>query len=118
MTTAHVPVSGILRMHKQWLENPDEGRRANFTGVTLNEAAFAGADLRDAIFQGSTMLDANLAGAIFEARKAEPGGFAASQSRRGRFNRSRYFASGLRQRLAAGFHSRGGYGERVFHAPG
>jgi hypothetical protein len=42
MTTAHIPVSGILLLHKQWLENSGEGRRADLTGITMNEAMFAG----------------------------------------------------------------------------
>ena len=57
---ADLPINGILQAHLLWLGNPKAGRRADLTGMTLNESNFARADLRQAILNGVTLLDANL----------------------------------------------------------
>lgn len=50
----------ILTAHKKWLNNEDEGRRADFRGADLRHANLRGACLRDADFRGANLLAANL----------------------------------------------------------
>lgn len=48
----------ILDLHKKWLYNKEEGKRANLRGANL-----CGADLRGADLRGADMIDADLRGA-------------------------------------------------------
>ena len=48
----------ILKDHKKWLNNEDEGHRADLRGADLRDANLRGADL-----QGADLRDANLRGA-------------------------------------------------------
>src|ERR1700759_1187128 len=57
----HDPIRAALKAHSAWLENPDNGNRANLSGWTLNEANLASVKLRKAILSRATFLDANLA---------------------------------------------------------
>lgn len=50
----------ILTDHKKWLNNEDEGRRADFRGADLRHANLRGAGLRGADFRGANLLGANL----------------------------------------------------------
>lgn len=43
----------ILTDHKKWLNNEDEGRRADFRGADLRYANLRGADLTGADFRGA-----------------------------------------------------------------
>ena len=43
----------ILTDHKKWLNNEDEGRRADFRGADLRHANLRGADLTGADFRGA-----------------------------------------------------------------
>lgn len=43
----------ILTAHKKWLNNEDEGRRADFRGADLRHANLRGADLTGADFRGA-----------------------------------------------------------------
>lgn len=53
----------ILTAHKKWLNNEDEGRRADFRGADLRHANLRGADLTGADFRGADLRYANLYGA-------------------------------------------------------
>jgi len=68
-TSAQIPLPGILRAHRLWLENPAEGCPADLSGVTLNDRDLSGVDLRRAILNGVTLLDSNLAGADLSAAR-------------------------------------------------
>lgn len=64
-------IKKALEQHKMWLENPETGKRADFSGKFLAYAKFMLADLRNANFKNAEMLDAdfegaNLAGANLE----------------------------------------------------
>lgn len=45
----------ILTDHKKWLNNEDEGRRADFRGADLRHANLRGADLTGADFLGANI---------------------------------------------------------------
>ena len=79
-------LSGVLRLHKLWLEDGSKGERAvlsdgdlrgadlsgaNLSGADLSDANLSGANLRyanldDADLTGATLRDADLSGAITE----------------------------------------------------
>ena len=62
-------LSSVLDAHAQWLARKG-GRRANFTGVTLNDCNFVDAHLERAVFSGATLLDADLSGAeLWKAKR-------------------------------------------------
>src|SRR6478735_11436069 len=62
-----IPLAGILRAHRDWIENPANGQRADLSGLTLNEIKLSGENLQRALLIGVTMLDADLTGADFGA---------------------------------------------------
>jgi hypothetical protein len=53
----------ILENHKKWLNNEDDGIRADLRDANLSGANLSGADLRDANLSGANLRDANLSGA-------------------------------------------------------
>ena len=53
----------ILKDHKKWLNNEDEGHRADLRGADLRDANLRGADLRGADLIGANLRCANLRGA-------------------------------------------------------
>ena len=53
----------ILTAHKKWLNNEDEGHRADLRGANLRGANLRGADLRGADLTGANLRGANLRGA-------------------------------------------------------
>ena len=48
-------IKAILAAHKEWLENPEKGAKAN-----LSEANLSGADLSEANLSGADLSEANL----------------------------------------------------------
>src|SRR5580704_688940 len=71
MTAAHISLSGILRLHQLWLENPAGGGRADLTGLTFNESTLVGINLSKAVLTGATFLDSNLAGCDLSGAKLD-----------------------------------------------
>ena len=53
----------VLRLHKMWLENAENGARANLSCADLSRANLRGADLRGANLRGADLSSANLRGA-------------------------------------------------------
>ena len=61
-------IKEILKLHKLWLDNDPQGRRADLHGADLHGADLhganlRGANLRDANLRGANLRDANLRGA-------------------------------------------------------
>jgi len=56
----------VLRLHKLWLDDEEEGVRANLAGANLHGAYLAGADLAEANLAGAYLDGANLAGAYLD----------------------------------------------------
>ncbi len=50
----------FLRKHKLWLEDKEEGERADLSGADLREADLRGADLREADLSGADLREADL----------------------------------------------------------
>lgn len=53
----------VLRLHKLWLSNDENGVRANLTGANLIRANLRGADLTEADLREANLREANLRGA-------------------------------------------------------
>ncbi len=56
-------LSKILKEHKRWLVNEDEGEKANLIGADLRGANLSGANLFDARLRSAELSDANLSNA-------------------------------------------------------
>jgi hypothetical protein len=50
----------ILRLHRMWVNEDTEGKRADLSGADLSGADLSGADLRDADLSGADLRDADL----------------------------------------------------------
>src|SRR5260370_31640626 len=70
-TSTRPPLQSILRAHGLWLENAATGRRADLSGMTLNDFDLVGVNLSQAILTGAALLDANLAAAHLSAARLE-----------------------------------------------
>ena len=56
-------IKTVLDKHNKWLNNDDDGCRANLSGANLRGADLSGADLRCADLSGAYLSGANLSGA-------------------------------------------------------
>ena len=56
-------LDAIIEKHKLWLDGKKDGKRANFTGKSLNGLNIAGANLEWANFKSADLTGANLSGA-------------------------------------------------------
>ena len=59
----NVMLNEILKKHKMWLNNEENGERANLSGANLRGANLSGANLRGADLSGANLRNANLWGA-------------------------------------------------------
>ena len=62
-------IKEILKLHKKWMNNEDDGKRANLRGADLRGAYLEGANLRGAYLEGVNLRGANLRGANLEGVK-------------------------------------------------
>ena len=60
MVATELSLSSFLQQHAEWLENPNNGRRADLSGLTFNEQQAVKANLRKVLAVGATFLDAHL----------------------------------------------------------
>ena len=62
-------LSKILKEHKKWRENEDEGKKANLSNANLSGAYLFGADLSGADLSDANLSDADLSGAKLSGAK-------------------------------------------------
>ncbi|MEI9811165.1 MAG: pyridoxal 5'-phosphate synthase glutaminase subunit PdxT [Acidobacteriota bacterium] len=82
MVEAAISLNSILRAHRDWVENPAQGQRADLSGLTLNEVKLSGENLQKALMVAVTMLDADLTGADLTGANLDRGGPATLEPRR------------------------------------
>ena len=56
-------LKNVLELHRKWINDEPDGKRADLRGTDLREANLWRADLRDADLRGANLRDANLRGA-------------------------------------------------------
>jgi hypothetical protein len=55
-------IKKVIDDHKKWLDNKEDGKKADLSGADLREAYLRGADLREAYLRGADLSGADLSG--------------------------------------------------------
>ena len=117
MTAAHISLSGILRLHQLWLENPAGGGRADLTGLTFNESTLVGINLSKAVLTRATFLDSNLAGSDLSGASLDKVDMQRANLAGADLTGTTVIGRGFRGRLVRQCQSRRGFRHRAVFSP-